>query len=56
MMTEKGARTLQKQRWNRPELKRLGSMAEVAGGGFAGNDGNTNCSGKANPTLDCTLS
>ncbi|MCB2046525.1 MAG: hypothetical protein KDE61_10630, partial [Novosphingobium sp.] len=41
------------KRWTRPELTRLGTMREVAGGGFAGNDGNTNCSGKANPTTDC---
>ena len=45
--------TNQASRWSRPELKRLGTIRDVAGGGFTGNDGNSNCNGKANQVLGC---
>ena len=41
------------KRWTRPELTRLGTIREVAGGRFPGNDGHTNCNGKANPVNSC---
>ncbi|MEZ5749636.1 MAG: hypothetical protein R3D83_07065 [Caenibius sp.] len=33
------------KRWTRPELTRLGTIREVAGGTRVGNEGNSNCTG-----------